>query len=82
MDADWGVDAECGIALVAADGGVLETVQVSTENGAYPMYYRQVAAAIRGLAPNPVPPAEAIAVMRLIEAGRESSLQRRELVLA
>jgi predicted dehydrogenase len=40
-----------------------------------------VAQAICGAAPNPVPVDEAIAVMRLLEAGRASSAQRRELML-
>jgi predicted dehydrogenase len=78
--AAWGVDAECGIAVVEQDGG-LRTIEIATENGAYPEYYRQVAEAIRGLGPNPVPPEEAIAVMRLLDAGRESSAQRREVTL-
>lgn len=82
-DSQWGVDPECGIAVVDADGkGATESIAVPTENGAYQLYYRQVAAAIRGRAPNPVPPEEAVAVMRLLGAGRESSAQRRELLLA
>jgi predicted dehydrogenase len=81
-DADWGVDADCGIAAIGLDtGGAAKTIEVPTENGAYQLYYREVAAAIRGRAPNPVPPDEAIAVMRLLDAGRASSAQRRELAL-
>jgi predicted dehydrogenase len=79
-DADWGVDAERGVAALEEDG-VLRTIAVPTENGAYPAYYRQVAAAIRGTAPNPVPPEEALAVMRLLDAGRESHARRMEIVL-
>jgi predicted dehydrogenase len=80
-DATWGVDAECGV-LAVEEEGVLRTIDVPTENGAYPAYYLQVAAAIRGRAANPVPPEEAIAVMRLLDAGRESSLRRYEVALA
>jgi predicted dehydrogenase len=80
-DAAWGLDAECGVAAVEQDG-VLRTIEVATENGAYPEYYRLVAQAIRGQGPNPVPPEEAIAVMRLLDAGRESSQGRCEVVLA
>jgi predicted dehydrogenase len=79
--AAWGLDAECGVAAVEQDG-VLRTIEVATENGAYPEYYRLVAQAIRGQGPNPVPPEEAIAVMRLLDAGRESSQGRCEVVLA
>jgi predicted dehydrogenase len=79
--ADWGIDTDCGVAVLEQDGD-LRTIQVPTENGAYPEFYRQVVAAIRGEGPNPVPLDEAIAVMRLLDAGRESSAQRRELVLS
>jgi predicted dehydrogenase len=78
--AAWGRDAECGIAAVERDGA-LQTIAVPTENGAYPAYYRLVAEAIWGRGPNPVPPEEAIAVMRLLDAGRESSSRRCEVLL-
>jgi predicted dehydrogenase len=81
-DAAWGRDAECGIIAVADGEGELRTMEIPTENGAYPAYYRQLAEAIRGRAQNPVPPEEAIAVMRLLDAGRQSSTQRREVVLS
>jgi predicted dehydrogenase len=61
--------------------GVLRTIAVPTENGAYPEYYRQVAAAIRGAAANPVPLEQALAVMRLLDAGRESHARRMEIAL-
>jgi predicted dehydrogenase len=81
-DAEWGIDAESGVAVIDVDGsGAGQTMVVRTENGAYQVYYREVAQAIRGAAPNPVPVDEAIAVMRLLEAGRASSAQRRELAL-
>lgn len=79
-DGAWGEDAECGIAVLDRDG-VLQTLAMPTENGAYPAYYRQVEAALRGRAANPVPPEQALAVMRLLDAGRESSARRREMVL-
>jgi predicted dehydrogenase len=78
--AAWGVDSEAGIAVVERDGA-LERIEVPTENGAYPEYYRQVRDAILGRAPNPVPPEQAIRVMQLLEAGRRSSEERREVSL-
>lgn len=78
--AAWGIDSETGIAVLERDGQ-LERVEVPTENGAYPEYYRQVRDAILGTAPNPVPAEQAIRVMRLLDAGRRSSEQRREIVL-
>lgn len=78
--ADWGVDEERGIAVVGQDGEST-SIEIATEHGAYPEYYRLVAEAIRGAAPNPVPPVEALAVMRLLDAGRESHARRAELAL-
>jgi len=79
-DAAWGIDADAGIAMLEQDGE-LRQIAVPTENGAYPAYYRQLAEAIRGRAANPVPPEDAIAVMRVLDAGRESSLRRGEVAL-
>jgi predicted dehydrogenase len=76
----WGIDAEPGLLAVERDGAVRQTA-LPTENGAYPAYYRQVADAILGKAANPVPPEEAITVMRLLEAGRLSHAQRAEVAL-
>lgn len=79
-DAAWGIDAEAGVAMVEQDFAP-RRIAIPTENGAYPAYYRQVAEAIRGRVVNPVPPEESIAVMRLLDAGRESSLRRCEVAL-
>jgi predicted dehydrogenase len=78
--ASWGIDGEAGVAVIEREG-LLENVEVPTENGAYPEYYRQVRDAILGLGENPVPAEQAIRVMRLLEAGRQSSEQRREIAL-
>lgn len=80
-DAAWGIDAEDGIAMLGQDGEA-RGIAVPTENGAYPAYYRRLAEAIRGRAANPVPPEDAIAVMRLLDAGRASSERRCEVALA
>ena len=78
--AAWGVDGEAGVAVLERDGQ-LESVAVPTENGCYPEYYRPVRDAILGGAPNPVTAEQAIRVMRLLEAGRLSNDERREIVL-
>jgi predicted dehydrogenase len=78
--AAWGIDPEHGM-LSLEENGTVKTTPLATENGAYQEYYRQVRDAILDGAPNPVPPAEAIAVMRLLEAGRRSHEERREIVL-
>jgi predicted dehydrogenase len=77
---DWGADADRGIAVIEQDGG-LASIEIATEAGAYPEYYRQVAQAIRSAGANPVPPVEALAVMRLLDAGRESHARRAEVIL-
>jgi predicted dehydrogenase len=77
--ADWGVDpGRAAIVSRADDGRAVET-PVLLERGAHPAYFAAVAAAIRGEAPNPVPPEEALAVMALIELGIASAAERREL---
>ena len=80
--ASWGIDSEAGVAVLERADGQLESVEVPTENGAYPEYYRQVRDAILGDAPTPVTAEQAIRVMRLLEAGRQSSQERREITLA
>jgi predicted dehydrogenase len=74
----WGVDAEQGVLVTGRDGQI-EQSAMPTENGAYPEYYRQVRDAILGVGPNPVPPEQAIRVMHLLEAGLQSSDERREI---
>jgi len=77
--ADWGVDpGRAAIVTRQADGAAVET-PVVLERGAHQAYFASVAAAIRGEAPNPVPPQEALAVMELIELGIASAAERREL---
>jgi len=78
--AAWGIDPEPGM-LSLEENGVVTTSPIATENGAYQEYYRQVRDAILAGAQNPVPPAEAIAVMQLLEAGRRSHEERREIAL-
>jgi predicted dehydrogenase len=62
--------------------GALQTQQLTTENGAYPSYYAGVRDALRGTGPNPVPARAALTVMRLLDAGRISAAERREVLLS
>jgi len=78
--AAWGIDLERGVLSIEEDG-VVQLSSIATDNGAYQEYYRQLRDAILDGAPNPVPPDEAIAVMELLEAGRRSSDERREVEL-
>jgi len=77
--AGWGTDPGPAVIVTrAGDGGAIET-PVALERGAHQAYFAAVGAAIRGAAPNPVPPEEALAVMALIELGIDSADKRREL---
>jgi predicted dehydrogenase len=74
----WGVDPRPGVLTDGATGQARET---QGQAGAQQAYYAAVAAALRGEGPNPVPAAEAIQVMRIIEAGIASATERREIAL-
>lgn len=79
---DWGADEQVGeLRLWRSEepGDVLESHPLPTRHGEYPAYYGAVCAALRGRAPNPVAPREALSVMRLLDLGRRSAAERREL---
>jgi predicted dehydrogenase len=72
----WGVDPRPG-RLSTAPG----TVDTPGVPGDYRRYYLAVRDAIAGKCANPVTPADALTVMRVIELGRRSHEARRELSL-
>ncbi len=74
----WGTDPDEG-ELSTLDGETIVRRPVATENGAYPAYYAQLRDCLLGHAANPVPPEEALAVMRLLDLGLESDRTRREV---
>lgn len=53
-----------------------ETRPVTTEVGGYQRFYEGVVVALRGGAPPPVDPADAVAALEIIEAARRSSEER------
>jgi len=73
----WGEDDD---RLMRYDGDGSATV--ATLPGDQRSFYRGIVSAMRGEGPNPVPPAEALAVMAVIEAGMRSSAERRAIVPA
>ena len=78
----WGADQHAGELRLwrsGEPGDTLDSQPLPTRHGEYPAYYRAVRAALRGLAPNPVAPREALSVMRLLDLGRRSAAERREL---
>lgn len=80
----WGHDPQPGrLALAdhADDPHQLSTTELPTLPGNYPAYYAGLRDALRHGAASPVPAAQALQVMRLIDLGRRSAQERRELEL-
>ena len=76
--ADWGFDKRDGVITLSHDG-VLAEKSLLTIPGNYPAYYAGVRDAINGQGDNPVPAADAIRVMEMIELGIESAKQQKAL---
>ena len=73
---DWGRDDRDGLLTLPA-----EQRSVPTLPGNYLAYYAAVRDAINEKATNPVPPEQAVELMALLELGRRSAHERRELEL-
>lgn len=73
---DWGLDPTDGVLTI---GETSETLP--NERGDYRLFWQALAAAIHGEGPNPVPAAEAIQVMDILDAGLRSAAERREIGL-
>lgn len=71
----WGLDPRPGMLI---DGETDARTPVEGPNGDYRRYYDQIALALRGEGPNPVPPDQAVAVMEVLEAGLISAERRAE----
>ena len=76
-DEAWGVDPTPGV-LTKGDGS---TDVVASERGDYRIFWRALAAAIRGDGPNPVPPDQALSVMTVIDAAISSAATGRTVHL-
>lgn len=71
----WGLDPRPGMLVDGVTGAHMPT---DGALGDYRLYYDQIALALGGRAPNPVPPEQAIAVMEVLEAGLLSAERRAE----
>jgi len=76
----WGRDPRAGVLYLPDGGGTIEQ-PVPTMPGDWGLYYAGVRDAIVDGGPNPVPPADAVAVMEILERAVESSTRRTELSL-
>lgn len=74
----WGVDSIEGVLTSGEDG---TTTAVPNEHGDYRLFWRALAASIRGDDANPVPPNEAITVMEVLDAGLRSAAKRAEVAV-
>jgi scyllo-inositol 2-dehydrogenase (NADP+) len=69
-DPDWGREPPDRWGRLSTGDGERT---VETEPGAYPEFYRGIAASLRDGTPPPVDPEDSVAVLRIIEAARESA---------
>jgi predicted dehydrogenase len=76
--ADWGVDPLEGT-LYTWNNGEKLTQPIPNLRGSYVDFYSDVRKAILGLAPNPVLPTDAIALIHILELGNLSAESGREL---
>lgn len=76
--AGWGYEEEARWGVLAT-GGSREAVP--SQQGRYHDYYEGFARAVRDGTPPPVTPAEAIAVLEVLDAARQSAREGREILL-
>lgn len=74
----WGVDPR---PATWVDGDTGARSAAPGPPGDYPAYYAAVARALRGQGENPVPPDQALTVMEILDAGRESARTGRTVSL-
>jgi predicted dehydrogenase len=80
--ADWGRDPRPGTWLRVDDDGSVQEAPSPAPAGDYPAFYAGMRDAIRNGTPPPVTAADALRVMRVIEAGLLSDARRGEIPLS
>ncbi|PXW45290.1 putative dehydrogenase [Klebsiella oxytoca] len=78
---DWGYDMRDGV-LTRAEGEERTEESWLSLPGNYPAYYAAVRDALNGAGENPVPAAQAIQIMALIELGLESARRKAAIAIA
>jgi predicted dehydrogenase len=74
----WGDDPELGILVIPQDDGMSSTPMPGIP-GNYLLYYEAIRDSISHGAPNPVPPHQALAVMKALELASESARKGRDV---
>ncbi|MGL5949197.1 MAG: oxidoreductase [Aeromonas sp.] len=77
---DWGVESAPGTLSQWCGGALVQTPRAGFA-GDYGAYYRGIAAALLTGSANPVPASEALAVMQLLDAARDSSARGERMFL-
>jgi predicted dehydrogenase len=80
-DANWGIESRPGQIIRIGEDGLEQASTPDSEWGDYRLIYAGLRDAVLGRGPNPVPPEQAIWVMQVLEAGRVSAAERREVML-
>ena len=77
----WGLDPQAGRLVTAVAPGAQGTQSQPwpTQRGDYPAFDAALREALLGRGPNPVPAAQALKVMQLLDLGRRSAAEGREL---
>lgn len=77
-DPDWGLDPLPGELTQQIDARIVRTTP-EAERGDYPAFYAAIRDAMHGIGPAPVPAGEALTVMQILDAGRRSAAEGREI---
>ncbi|MEL3972498.1 oxidoreductase [Rossellomorea oryzaecorticis] len=78
----WGKeDKENWGTLTLVEGEKVNTIKLPSEKGDYTQYYRGIHQAIRNNQSSPVPPEEALDVIRIIEACKKSAEEKKSVYL-
>lgn len=78
LGSSWGQEDESAYGVLTTASGA---TPVPTERGRWDTYYPAAAAAIRGIGPVPVDPADAVATARVLDAARVSADEQRVVEL-
>lgn len=78
----FGAEAKPGVFTPVVEGAPGESAPLAGEAGDYRAYYAALRDAILGKGPNPVTAQEALDVMRVLEAGKRSTAERREIAMS